>query len=288
MPIGVKSPRRTTLEAYFDPWIAYGFTTGMEADLDRVAEGAMAYEGVLGSFWGDFEQALGTAAGLARDEVRATVETALERYIFAASPGSPVERACPSCADGQLRLKFGRHGPFVGCPNYPECRYSRPLGVNPADSGSGSEPVPLGTDPDTGLALTLRRGRYSRYVQLGDNDADGRAPRGTVPASMEPHEITQDVARAPRYAADRRRASRYRQDHPGGDRTLRLLAQARRGLPSAARRRGRARDRPQPGRRAGGCEAGLNESGVPEQFPTPPGDNSAEPPGPGLRSFDRR
>ena len=184
------------LEAYFEPWIVYGFTTGMEADLDRVAEGAMAYEGVLGSFWGPFDEALGTAAGLARDEVRATVESALERYIFAPSPGSPVERACPSCADGKLRLKFGRHGPFVGCPNYAECNYSRPLGVNPAESGQGSEPVPLGTDPDTGLALTLRRGRYSRYVQLGENDKDGRAPRGTVPASMEPREITQDVARA--------------------------------------------------------------------------------------------
>ena len=184
------------LEAYFEPWIACGFTTGMEADLDRVAEGALAYEGVLGSFWDPFEQALGAAAGLKRDEVCATVESALERYIFAPSPGGPVERACPSCADGRLRLKIGRHGPFVGCPNYPECRYSRPLGVHPANSGSSSEPVPLGTDPDTGLALTLRRGRYGRYVQLGDNDGDGRAPRGTVPAGMEAHRITPEVARA--------------------------------------------------------------------------------------------
>ncbi len=184
------------LEANFEPWIAYGFTTGMEADLDRVAEGAMAYEGVLGSFWGPFEDALGTAAGLRRDEVRATVEDALERYIFAPSPGGPVDRACPSCADGRLRLKFGRHGPFVGCPNYPECNYSRPLAAHPAASGQGSEPVALGTDPDTGLAFTLRRGRYSRYVQLGETDEDGRAPRGTVPGSMEPDEITPDVARA--------------------------------------------------------------------------------------------
>ena len=77
----------------------------------------------------------------------------------------------------------------------PECRHSRPLGVNPAESGQGSEPVPLGTGPDTGLALTLRRGRYSRYVHLGENGEDGRALRGTVPAGMEPNEITQDVAR---------------------------------------------------------------------------------------------
>ena len=102
----------------------------------------------------------------------------------------PIQTSCRP-HDAPVRLPR-----FVGCPNYPECRYSRPLGVNPAESGQGSEPVPLGTDPDTGLALTLRRGRYGRYVQLGENDEDGRAPRGTVPAGMEPHEITQNVARA--------------------------------------------------------------------------------------------
>ena len=184
------------LEAYFERWIAYGFTTGLEADLDRVAEGAIGYDGVLGSFWGPFEEALGTAAGLRRAEVRATVESALERYIFAASPGGPVERACPSCGDGRLRVKLGRHGPFVGCPNYPECRYTRPLAANPASPEQGREPVLLGTDPDTGQALTLRRGRYGHYVQRGDGDGDGPARRGTVPAGMEPHEITPDVARA--------------------------------------------------------------------------------------------
>ena len=60
----------------------------------------------------------------------------------------------------------------------------------------GERARPLGSDPDTGLALTLRRGRYSRYVQLGDNDEDGRAPRGTVPMGMEPDQITPELARA--------------------------------------------------------------------------------------------
>ena len=161
-----------------------------------LAEGAMAYEGVLGSFWGTFEEALEAAGGLKRDDVRAAVERTLERYLFAPAPGSPVERACPSCSDGRLRLKFGRYGPFVGCSNYPECRYSRPLGADPADSGQGREPVPLGTDPATGLTLTLRRGRYGRYVQLGEHDGTGRAARGTVPMGIEPDQITPELARA--------------------------------------------------------------------------------------------
>ena len=184
------------LEAYFEPWVAYRFTTDLEADLDRVAEGAMASNGVLGSFWGAFEQALETVGGLKRDEVRAAVERTLERYLFAPAPGRPVERACTGCADGRLRLKFGRFGPFVGCSNYPECRYSRPLAADPADAGQGREPVPLGTDPDTGLALTLRRGRYGRYVQLGEDGGTERVVRGTVPMGMEADEITPELARA--------------------------------------------------------------------------------------------
>ena len=124
------------------------------------------------------------------------MERTPERYLFAPAPGRPVERACPLCADGRLRLTFGRYGPFVGCSNYPECRHSRPVAADPADSGQGREPVPLGTDPATGWTLTLRRGRYGRYVQLGDDDGDERAPRGTVPMGMEPDDITSEFARA--------------------------------------------------------------------------------------------
>ena len=159
----------------------------------RVAEGAIGYDGVLGSFRGPFEEALGTAAGLGREKVRATMESALERYAFAASPGRPVERSCPSCADRRLRVKLGRHGPFVGCPNYPECRYTRLLAAWPVAPEPGREPILLGTDPDTGEALTLRLGRYGHYVQRGGEDR--RIRRGTVPACMARHEITPDGAR---------------------------------------------------------------------------------------------
>ena len=183
------------LETYFARWVAYGFTTELEADLDRVAEGATAGTGVLRSFWGAFEGALERAGGLKRDEVRAAVERALEVWLFGAG-GQPEKRACPSCAEGELCLKLGRYGPFVGCSGYPDCRYSRPLATDPADDAGGREPVALGADPDTGLALTLRRGRYGRYVQRGEVGKDPQAARGTVPMGMEAHEITPEVARA--------------------------------------------------------------------------------------------
>ena len=181
------------LETWFARWVAEGFTGEMEADLDRVAGGAVAGEAVLGGFWGDFEGALERAGGLKREEVRAAVERALEVWLFGPA-GRPEQRSCPSCGEGRLELRFGRYGLFVGCARYPACRYTRPLARDPADDGDG--PVDLGTDPRTGRALTLRSGRYGRYVQLAGDAKDPRAARGTVPMGMEAHEITPEVARA--------------------------------------------------------------------------------------------
>ena len=181
------------LETWFARWVAEGFTGEMEADLDRVAGGAVSDKAVLGAFWGGFEGALERAGGLKREEVRAAVESALETWLFGPG-GKPERRSCPSCGEGTLTLKFGRYGPFVGCARYPACRYTRPLARDPADDGAGT--VALGTDPRTGLALTLRSGRYGRYVQLGGDGKQPRTARGTVPMGMEAHEITPEVARA--------------------------------------------------------------------------------------------
>ena len=183
------------LERYFARWVAHRFTTDMEADLDRIAVGATAWTGVLESFWGPFEGALEKAGGLKREDIRDALESALERYLFAGA-GQPVERACPACADGRLMLKLGRFGPFVGCTNYPECRYSRPLSGEPAERGERREPLVLGTDAETGLVLTLRSGRYGRYIQRGEDEGETPALRRTVPAAMEADEITPELARA--------------------------------------------------------------------------------------------
>ena len=183
------------LEQYFAKWVAYGFTTAMEADLDRVAAGGAAWTGVLESFWGPFEGAVEPARELRREDIRDALESALERYLFA-SAGEPVERACPDCADGELMLKLGRFGPFVSCTSFPECRHSRPLSGDPAEREEARRTDVLSADPETGLALTLRRGRYGRYIQRGEDEGKTKALRRTVPASMEADEITPELARA--------------------------------------------------------------------------------------------
>src|ERR1700688_659307 len=81
-------------------------------------------------------------------------------------------RACPACAAGRLSLKLGKFGAFVGCSNYPECRYTRPLEVRVNGEGNGAGtalegPKALGSDPQTGLPVQLRKGPYGYYIQLG-------------------------------------------------------------------------------------------------------------------------
>ena len=184
------------LEEYFAPWVAYDFTDSLEKDLDRVARGDAAWKGVLHGFWGAFEAALGAAGELGRAEIRAAVEVALGTYLFGA-PGTAGERPCPSCAGGRLALKFGRYGAFVGCTNYPDCRYRRPLAAGLQEGqGSTDEPKRLGVDPATGEELTLRMGRYGLFVQRGEDAGEARAARGSVPKGMAPDEVTLDLALA--------------------------------------------------------------------------------------------
>ncbi len=180
------------LDAFFADWVAYGFTAGLERDLDRIAAGTAAWQGILGDFWGDFERALGAAGTLRRREVLAAIAGGLESFAFG---GAEREggRTCPECGEHELILKIGRRGPFVGCSGFPACRYSGPLAAR-ARVGD-REPERLGEEPETGLAITLRRGRYGFYVQMGEDTEDGKAATVAVPAGMAPDGVTLDVAR---------------------------------------------------------------------------------------------
>jgi DNA topoisomerase I len=112
-------------------------------------------------------------------------------------------RACPKCGAGQLSLKLGKLGPFVGCSNYPECRFTRPLFVA-ADSGDGamdgsSTPgtTTLGVDPVSGLEVTAREGRFGPFIQLGEQEKDGEKPkRASLAKGMTLRTITLEQALA--------------------------------------------------------------------------------------------
>ena len=181
------------LEAFFGGWVETGFTAAMEEDLDRIAGGALAWRGMLEGFWGGFHAALEAAGALERATVLAAVEERLDGFLFGAGAG---RRRCPACPDGRLELRLSRYGPFVGCADYPACGYRRGLAAAGAESYTG--PRDLGTDPGSGLAVTLRRGPNGWYVQRGERSDTGggeKPERMSLPGSMAPGSVDLDLAR---------------------------------------------------------------------------------------------
>src|SRR5262249_21821237 len=97
-----------------------------------------------------------------------------------------------------LSLKLGKFGGFIGCTNYPECRYTRQQAAGNGANGDGGMKK-LGTDPATGLDVTLRSGRFGPYVQLGEptQDADGKPEkpkRAGLPKKLSPDDVDLDRA----------------------------------------------------------------------------------------------
>ena len=234
------------LEGFFGGWVDYGFTAAMEADLDRIAGGSLAWRGMLEDFWGGFHAALEGAGTLERADVLAAVEDRLGGFLFGAGPQ---RRRCPSCGRDTLALKLSRYGPFVGCGDYPACGYRRGLAAGaPGDGYAG--PRDLGTDPGAGLGVTLRRGPNGWYVQRGERAGKDRPERMSLPPALDPDSVDLDLARQPAGAAPGGRASSGdRRADPGRDRPLRPLAAAWRHLRRHPGRRGRAGGRHQPRRR---------------------------------------
>ena len=182
------------LEAFFGGWVETGFTAAMEEDLDRIAGGALAWRGMLEGFWGGFHPALEEAGALERATVLTAVEERLDGFLFGAGAG---RRRCPACPDGKLELRLSRYGPFVGCADYPACGYRRGLAAAGAEDGY-TGPRDLGTDPASGLAVTLRRGPNGWYVQRGErSDTGGREKpeRMSLPGSTAPGSVDLDLAR---------------------------------------------------------------------------------------------
>jgi len=131
------------LEDAFGRWVDYEFTAAMEADLDRIAEGALAWRRMLEGFWAGFRPALDEAGAHKRESVREAVEEWLAGLLFGARG-----RRCPACGEGRLELGLSRYGPFVGCAVYPACGFRRGLAAAAEDAGAG--PRHLGADSHTG------------------------------------------------------------------------------------------------------------------------------------------
>jgi DNA topoisomerase-1 len=183
------------LESFFARYVEYDFTANLEEQLDRVSAGEVDWKTVLRDFWRDFTGAVGEIQDLRIGEVLEALNTLLGPHIFPqGEDGQPV-RACPSCKEGQLSLRLGKFGAFIGCSNYPDCRYTRQLGTPDGEERAiPAEGKLLGEDPETGKPVSLFDGRFGPYVQLGKAEDGEKPPRSSLPKGVGPDDVDLDLA----------------------------------------------------------------------------------------------
>ncbi len=190
------------LQTYFPRYVEYGFTAHLEEELDDISSGKIDWHEVLREFWKAFSAAVGETKDLRVKEVLDKLDEELGPHFFPANDnGGKNPRDCPSCANGRLGLKLGKFGAFIGCSNYPECRFTRKLGIVDADADAASGenldgPKILGIDPVTGKQVTLRKGPYGLYVQLGEPEGKDKPKRQSLLRDMTPGDLTLEQALA--------------------------------------------------------------------------------------------
>jgi DNA topoisomerase-1 len=178
------------LTSFFGHYVEYGFTADLEEKLDEVSAGALGWKQLLRDFWDGFSAAIGETKDLMISQVITTLDEILSPHIFPQGVNGDDPRKCPSCEGGRLNLKLGRFGAFIGCSNYPECRFTRRLGAKPGDEGDAAPRV-LGVDPQTNEQIELKVGRFGPYVQRGDGE---KPARSGIPKGMNADNIDLEYA----------------------------------------------------------------------------------------------
>ncbi|MCL7463684.1 type I DNA topoisomerase [Phaeovulum sp. NW3] len=182
------------LANYFRRYVEYDFTADLEDQLDDISAGDRDYKEVLARFWRDFSAALGETSELRISEVLDKIDEVLGPHLYPPRADGGDPRTCPTCGAGRLNLKTARSGgAFIGCSNYPECRYTRPLSAPGDGEAAALDGKVLGQDE--GADITLRIGRFGPYVQKGEATADQpKPPRASLPKGWSPESMDLDRA----------------------------------------------------------------------------------------------
>ncbi len=173
------------LERFFERYVAYDFTAGMEEELDDVSGGRAAWKAVLEAFWRDFKPKSDEVMERQPSEVTEVLDEFLSDYLFPPQADGADPRACPKCVaegrdGGRLSLRGGKFGAFIACGNYPECTFRRRFGQPGGEDGAG-EDESMGTDPESGLPVERKVGRFGPYIQLGEGK---EAKRASIPKDL--------------------------------------------------------------------------------------------------------
>ncbi len=180
------------LERFFERYVSYDFTAGLEDELDEISGGRAQWQAVLEAFWRDFKPKTAEVMEQKPSDITAELDKFLEPMLFPPRADGSNPRACPTCGDGQLSLRGGRFGAFIACSNYPECKYTRKFG-QPGGSNGGEDTGPevLGRHPETGQDIVRKSGRFGPYIEMGEGK---EAKRGSIPKDLPDGEMTLDWA----------------------------------------------------------------------------------------------
>ena len=144
---------------------------------------------MLRDFWREFIGAVNDIGDLRITQVLDALNDLLGPHIFPDQGQGTDPRACPSCGIGRLSLKVGKFGAFIGCSNYPDCRFTRQLADTNGEKAALAEAKVLGADPETGLDVSLRTGRFGPYVQLGEQNGKEKPKRASIPKGTDPQSL---------------------------------------------------------------------------------------------------
>jgi DNA topoisomerase-1 len=174
------------LERFFERYVGYDFTAGMEEELDTVSDGRENWKTLLEAFWRDFKPKTDEVMEKKPSEVTEALDEYLGDYLFPARADNAEPRQCQVCIaegreGGRLALRGGKFGAFIACSNYPECKYTRQF-ASPGGSGDGDGAEgAMGKDPESGLEVMRKTGRFGPYVQLGEGK---EAKRASIPKDL--------------------------------------------------------------------------------------------------------
>ena len=188
------------LENYFKKYVEYDFTAQLEEFLDNVSAGEMEWKKLLGGFWVKFIKNIDAVKPLQISEVIEKIDEVLSHHLFPPREDGSDPRICPECGKGKLSVKLGKFGAFLGCSNYPECKYTKPLTDVKDEIATDTAKTPNPEDKElgemNGLKVYLKKGPYGFYVQLGeDATATTEKPiRTSLPKFLKPEEVTFEQA----------------------------------------------------------------------------------------------
>ncbi|MBO9579320.1 MAG: type I DNA topoisomerase [Sphingobium sp.] len=182
------------LERFFERYVAYDFTAGLEDELDDISGGRAEWQAVLEAFWRDFKPKTAEIMDKKPSEITADLDEFLAPMLFPEKADGSDSRLCPLCGTGRLSLRGGRFGAFIACSNYPECKYTRKFGQPGGTEGAGAEgngTDEVGKHPDTGESIVRKAGRFGPYIEMGSGK---EAARSSIPKDLPDGELTLDWA----------------------------------------------------------------------------------------------